>query len=471
MKKDTTITGKGEPCELKEADLAFAPWNPRPTITKADVEELAASIREKGLLNRLSVIEMDDGKFVVFAGNRRLAACRLAGVKKIPCEVFDISTKEAMVLTALENLQRKDVDPMREANLVGECLSCGMSGEEIAAKVGKSNAWVCRRRKLLDLTDDYKKAALDNPENITADALENISRYPADIQSALAKRVLKSVGTRRVTWSDVSFDFERMTASLDSARFIKHPVCGSEEKCRSCTKRTGALADLFDNVQEGSLGSCLDKKCFGEQDDAWEGNALADALSGCPKSTEVVRVQYAWEVPREATGERRTKKNPCAYVHIDKYSGDVTIHWGPSKKEIDERKAKDDEQRAAERAQHAEIDKIVRSVQDKIDDISEFKILDVIDDAVGAGLAKPLRVILAKALYYWLNDRFYDYDREQMVFAIENIKPLRELLGVEDGAIDAIRPDGYDEAKAAKLDGEEGVRVESEGDIGDESEE
>ena len=71
-----TITGKGMPMMINEKSISFCPWNPRPEITDEDVAELAASIRDNGLLNRLSVIKAEDG-YIVFAGNRRLAACRL----------------------------------------------------------------------------------------------------------------------------------------------------------------------------------------------------------------------------------------------------------------------------------------------------------------------------------------------------------------------------------------------------------
>ena len=104
-----SITGKGTPCFIDSERIDYAPWNPRPEITEADVAELAESIKDQGLLNRLSVMAnpMKGGYFIVFAGNRRYAACRLAGIREIPCEIFDVTTEEAKVLTALENLQRK----------------------------------------------------------------------------------------------------------------------------------------------------------------------------------------------------------------------------------------------------------------------------------------------------------------------------------------------------------------------------
>ena len=367
---DMSITGKGTPCLIDAERIDYAPWNPRPEITEAAVAELAESIRERGLLNRLSVMANPekDEYFIVFAGNRRYAACRLAGVKAIPCEVFDVSIEEAKVLTALENLQRKDVEPLREAALVKECLDGGMNGEEIAAKVGKSSAWVTRRRKLLELDDAMREIAEKHPEAITTDALEHIAAYPQNIQKAVVGDIATCINNgTMITWGSVGHKFRSKTQTLDGATFIKKGDCAD---CAACANRTGACRDLFGDVEEGKLGNCLDAKCFKRHVADWEKKAIAAVV---PDGAEVVRLKYSYELPDHAKGKKMTKKTPCAYVYID-WQGKVEVKWGKSKRaEEAERKRKEEDDKAENERTSA-----VRKIEESIRDIR-----DTICDAIG----------------------------------------------------------------------------------------
>ena len=369
-----TITGRGKPVEIPAAELKFAPWNPRPEITDEDVAELAASFADNGLLNRLSVVEVD-GQKIVFAGNRRLAACRVAGVKNIPCELFDISVKEARVLTALENLQRKDVEPIREAGLVEECLSSGLTGEEIAAKIGKSNAWVTRRRKLLSLPKEIREAAEAYPGKITADCLENIAARPEAAKKCVAEVCQRIQYEDRVTWQSLRYKFEQFEHDLDSAPFVKFPKCCSAEECANCPNRTGAQGDLFGVVENG-LGKCLDRKCFAKMLKNWEEAVIRDSI---PEGTETVRLRYGWEMPSDSS-EKPSKKHPCAYIYFNaSEDGGFVIRYGESLKAKQDREAAKRAESEAAANERRERDsrffklcKIVQNISDDDKDVRKF---------------------------------------------------------------------------------------------------
>lgn len=399
-----TITGAGEPRMIDADELAFATWNPRPEITDADVAELAASIRDNGLLNRLSVCPNPNGKYTVFAGNRRLAACRLAGLKQIPCEVFDVTATEARTLTALENLQRKDVEPIREAALVEECLSAGMSGEEIAAKVGKSNAWVTRRRKLLALSDALREAVEKKPWAMTADALENIAMRPLAMKASeefLLSRIGQLTPGQCIGWGDIAYTVTLSESELSTAPWIKD---GSGcERCRACANRTGASPDLFGECEDGELGRCMDSNCFHKRRAEWEKRIL-DTFQ---QDGETVRVKYAWQLPSETckppeAGKVRCKKFPCAYIFFSDLEPDgYRVVFGASKAEAEaeqKKQAAEDEQR---RKQNDEDWQACHRAGDAIAKWFETKGTRAVEKLCKKGTPRGVVEKIAALLYEW----------------------------------------------------------------------
>jgi len=333
---------------IKLKDIIPATWNTRGNITPDSVKELAASIREQGLIQPIVVWKNADGQWVCIAGNRRLVALREIGYELDEADtvIFDGDENDAKMITVTENLQREDVGPVEEAALVAECLDAGMTAEEIAAKTGRSASWVNRRRKLIALSQEWKDAA----GNFTALELEKIAAYPLDVQC----RVAKAVSPDTATWATIQYNLDRESRDLDEAKFDTSP-------CRECVKRTGAEGDLF-GVVDGKLGACLDCKCFEKLERARVDAAIADATKG---AGEVVRVKYAWELPgKSESSYMRTNKHPCAYVH--EYNGEMIVRWGESqkaKKEREEskraeREEKTDAENAKRRAVNAVVEKL-----------------------------------------------------------------------------------------------------------------
>lgn len=311
--------------------ISFAPWNTRAEITEASVRDLAESIKASGLLSPINVIERG-GKYICFDGNRRLAACRAAKMAKIAANIWDITDDEAKVKTVTANLQREADDPLLVARLVCERIDAGETIREIGAALGKSDAWVSRRAKLVTLADEVKELAT----KYTLDALECLAELPKQTQA----KVIKTTEPRaaylgRLNSAQIRDDINRASRDLDDAPFCK---CGgaAAEKCRNCPNRTGAQPDLF-AVVDGKLGRCLDEKCYKAAENAHINAQIAAKVKA---GTEIVRVNYAWEIPSEAKATRPTKDSPCAYVHI--YNGEVsTLKFGTSKKAIEaEKKAK-----------------------------------------------------------------------------------------------------------------------------------
>ena len=125
---------------------------PRREFDPAAIEELAASIREYGLIQPITVRPLDKGYYQIIAGERRWRAARQAGLSEIPAMVKEISEEKAMEIALIENLQREDLDPVEEALGYRQLMDrCGYTQEAAAAKLGKSRSAVANSLRLLNL--------------------------------------------------------------------------------------------------------------------------------------------------------------------------------------------------------------------------------------------------------------------------------------------------------------------------------
>ena len=124
----------------------------------AVLEELAASIREHGVLQPVLVTETLDG-YQLVAGERRVRAARIAGLERIPALVRQLADRDQLEVALVENVQRADLDPIDEATAYRQLLDeFGLTQERVAERVGKSRAAVANTLRLLDLHPDVQAA-------------------------------------------------------------------------------------------------------------------------------------------------------------------------------------------------------------------------------------------------------------------------------------------------------------------------
>lgn len=131
------------------------PGQPRKTFDETALGELAASIREHGLLQPIAVRPKAAGGYTIIAGERRWRASRLAGLTEVPVVIKDVTDEQAMELALIENLQREDLDPAEEALGVRDLMQrCHMTQEQAAEKLGKSRSALANSLRLLNLPQD-----------------------------------------------------------------------------------------------------------------------------------------------------------------------------------------------------------------------------------------------------------------------------------------------------------------------------
>ncbi len=346
-----------EPIDLAANQLRPAPWNPRHEITPASVADLTASIRKDGLIQRIVVVN-DGDDYIVVAGNRRLVACKEAGLDPIPCELLAVSKEQAKRLTFLENLQRRDADPILESDLVAMLVNDGMTLAEIAAETGRGDRWVARRANLRNLSAGWRKR-VSGGLAITTDCLERIAAYPADIQEAAAKDFEKTVYWNRsqaVRWNDVSRDFSYRCRSLLGTPFDRR-------NCAKCASNSACTPLLFDDESERSdkskkYGSCMNAKCYER--------LYAEYVEASVKKAEesgatVKRVSSSSYIPGSwDMSDVQDDKHPILYVYKG-YNGQQQVKWGRKPEKSDAAKKKDREKNKRAKVAYRELAKWVRS--------------------------------------------------------------------------------------------------------------
>ncbi len=128
---------------------------PRSQFDKESLAELADSILRYGILQPLTVRKTDSSHFELVAGERRLRAAKQAGLKSVPCILLDVDEKDSGLLALVENLQRRDLDYIEEAEGLRALIdSYGMSQEEAARCISKSQSAVANKLRLLRLSPE-----------------------------------------------------------------------------------------------------------------------------------------------------------------------------------------------------------------------------------------------------------------------------------------------------------------------------
>ena len=134
------------------------PYQPRKEFDNDELNDLAESIRQKGIIQAITVRKLDDGNYELISGERRLRASKIAGIDKIPAFVLDVSAKEDLLEIALiENIQRANLNSIEVAEGYKRLIDeCSLRQEDVAAKVGKSRSAVANTLRLLSLPPEIK---------------------------------------------------------------------------------------------------------------------------------------------------------------------------------------------------------------------------------------------------------------------------------------------------------------------------
>jgi ParB family chromosome partitioning protein len=155
-----------------------------------DDESLIISIREHGLIQPILIRPLSHG-FEIVAGHRRYQACKSLRWRFIPCKIREMTNKQAFEIQLSENIQRKSMDPIEEAEAFRRyVIDFGWGGvSDLAKKIGKSEEYVSHRIQLLKLSEEIKNKIVSNRLNVSK-AIE-ISTIPIEKQSQIVGEIIK----------------------------------------------------------------------------------------------------------------------------------------------------------------------------------------------------------------------------------------------------------------------------------------
>lgn len=178
--------------KLPVAKILPNPSQPRKIFDEDDLVSLAKSISENGLLQPVTV-RRDNGAYFLVAGERRLRACKLAGLKEIPAIISDCEPEDSAVLALLENVQRRDLQMFEQANAILNLLrEWQITQEEAARRLGMSQSYLANKIRLLKLSPEEQGEIIHNKlSERHARALLRVD----DIE--LRQKILKTVIARK----------------------------------------------------------------------------------------------------------------------------------------------------------------------------------------------------------------------------------------------------------------------------------
>jgi len=241
--------------------IMSSPLNPRKVVDQNSIIELSESIKSIGLLQPVTVREIttdEEGaeiKYELILGSRRLAASKLLGWEEIPAIVKNMDDKEVLEAMIIENLQRKDIEPLDEALAFNELYENGLSYINIATKVGKTPEFVKLRIRLNELIPEFKSMLTDN--KLSLSAAYELCKVINEIQTAIYEQhytdgIEDIQNWNMLTISELKEKLAKQFIPLSSAEFDLH-------ECLGCIYNTTGIHSLFD---EYNSNNCTNISCF-----------------------------------------------------------------------------------------------------------------------------------------------------------------------------------------------------------------
>jgi ParB family chromosome partitioning protein len=253
---DFLLSGSAEASgdEVRLLDLARIrpnPYQPRRDFRAEELEELASSIREHGLLQPI-VVRATAGDYEIVAGERRFRACQRLGLATIPALVRTADDTQMLELALIENIQRENLNPIEEARAYQAYVQrLDLTQEQAAQRLGKSRSTVANMLRLLDLPGDVQELVSRGTLSM-GHARAILAVSDAEAQRALARRVETEALSVR--------DIERLAREWGAEPRPSAPTSAAPERNahvidveRQLTERLGTKVSIRDRLGHGRI--------------------------------------------------------------------------------------------------------------------------------------------------------------------------------------------------------------------------
>jgi ParB family chromosome partitioning protein len=210
---------KGSVTQIPVSAITPNPMQPRTVLDPDALADLAASIREHGLIQPLIVTKQGPERYQLIAGERRWQASRMAGLATVPVIIKEATPQQVLELALVENIQRADLNPLEEATAFRQLVEeFGLTQEQVAERVSKSRVAVTNTMRLLRLPAEVKQALADGTiREGHARALLALSTAEAQI-AALKTVVRQDLSVRQTE------ELVRRLQAEPPAKKAEHPV-------------------------------------------------------------------------------------------------------------------------------------------------------------------------------------------------------------------------------------------------------
>lgn len=258
---DALLPQRGEEGDLESRDaqnqLSIDSIDPNPRQPRASFEdealaELAASIKELGVLQPLLVRPAEEGRFELIAGERRWRASKMAGLQQVPVMIVETDESGSLERAIVENIHRSDLNPIEEGAAYKQLLEeAGLTQEALGQRLGKNRVSVTNALRLLDLPSDVQRLLIDR--RLTAGhgrALVGLNGNP--FQGRLARRIADEGLSVRET-GDLVKRYAAMTGAVTATSDKKLPDAATLEAQRTLQEHLGTRVRVEMGPRKGKI--------------------------------------------------------------------------------------------------------------------------------------------------------------------------------------------------------------------------
>lgn len=236
--------------QLDNNDILPNRFQPRKYFDEEEILQLAESIKEHGVINPVIVRRLGD-KYELVAGERRYKANILAGNDDIPAIIMDVNDKESSEIAVVENIQRKDLNPVEEAISYKRSLDIGyMTQEQLAQKMGKSQSYIANKIRLLKLSDEVQDALMKK-EISERHARSLLKLTSLKQQNELLKRIIDERLTVRKTDEEIEKMNDNINNSVGDVYNMNNNII--ENSVKSPTLNINNISNIRENHIEQSI--------------------------------------------------------------------------------------------------------------------------------------------------------------------------------------------------------------------------
>lgn len=329
-----TTNVKSELAQINLSDIKLSTTNAEFFRTDAELsdrslKEITESVRQNGVITPILLRKSTNGHYILIAGERRYRASLAAGATTIPAYIRSMTDQQAFDLQMIENLERKDVHPMKESLGYHHILNSDpkQTAKDIALRFGKSESYVVQRLKLVDLVASARKAF--EKDQLTLSQALLLARLTTDIQK-------EYINAHR--WNDNKFGnlsdlkefinqhvIHNLTeASFDPEDETLLPKAGP---CSLCPKRSGCSPALFADIK--GKDRCMDHQCFDAKTEAHQVRHLTETIDSKKDIVFIQSYDQPLEIINQILEERgiKTLKLYHDFNDNDKKGTKVKGYW------------------------------------------------------------------------------------------------------------------------------------------------